>query len=49
MLNRGRDGNAIYAIKGTTPQDGDRALIFVRDIKYIGDMEQDEITPAGAA
>ena len=42
MLERGGEGTAIYALKGTTPRDGDRALIFVRDIKYIGDMEQDD-------
>lgn len=44
MLDRGRAGTAIYALKGTTPRDGDRALIFVREIKYIGDMEQDDDT-----
>jgi hypothetical protein len=42
MLDRGRAGTAIYAIKGNVPRDF--RMIDIIDVKYLGDMEQDDDT-----
>ena len=45
IMERGRAGKAIYAIKGTCPKDF--RMIRVQQIKYIGDMEESMAPPRG--
>ena len=41
VIDRGRPGKAIYAIKGEVPKDF--RMIAVKQIKYMGDMEETEV------
>lgn len=40
IVNRGRPGKALYAIKGRVPKDF--RMINVKAVRYIGDLEKDE-------
>lgn len=40
VFERGRAGKALYAVKGTVP--GDFRMISVTNIRYLGDLEDDE-------
>lgn len=40
IINRGRPGKAIYAIKGRVPRDF--RMISIQSVRYLGDMELDE-------
>jgi len=41
LIERGRAGKAIYAVKGTVPKDF--RMISIKAIRYIGDMEDDDV------
>ena len=40
IVNRGRPGKALYAIKGQVPKDF--RMISVKQVKYLGDMEEEK-------
>ncbi len=42
IVNRGRTGKAMYAIKGRVRGGMDFRMIFVENVRYIGDMDPDQ-------
>ena len=46
IIKRGRVGKALYAIKGTLAFDTSRKMMWINGVRYLGDMEDEEGTPA---